>query len=81
MLFYKRAPYYIFIHLLFGFIAAWIPSIGIFAVLYQVLQFIFNVRVFPVEGVIRPGNSIAHTSLKLGEMAIGYGVGLLVKGY
>ena len=81
MLFYERAPYYMFIHIFFGFIAVWVPSIGVLAVLYQILQFIFNVRTFPFELTIKPGNSITHTGLKLIEMAIGYSLGLLVKKY
>jgi len=81
MLFYERAPYYMFIHFLFGFIAVWVPSIGVLAVLYQILQFIFNVRTFPLELTIKPGNNITHTGLKLVEMGIGYSVGLLVKKY
>lgn len=65
--------------MIFGFVAAWIPLVGILAVAYQVLQFAFNVRVFPVEGHILPGNTWQHTGLKLAEMALGYVVGLLVK--
>ena len=81
MLFYERAPYYIFIHIFLGFIAVWVPSIGILAVLYQILQFIFNVRTFPLELTVKSGNNITHTGLKLVEMGIGYSVGLLVKRY
>jgi hypothetical protein len=76
---YERPRYYAVSHLLFGFLAAWYPLIGILAVLYQLGQFIFNVRVFPVEGHIEPGNSWIHTGLKLFEIAIGYLAGSLVR--
>jgi len=79
MLLYKRAPYYIIIHLFFGFIAAWIPLIGILALTYQITQYALDIRVFPIEFLVKPGNSLEHTSLKILEMAIGYISGLLVK--
>ncbi len=81
MLLYKRAPYYTLIHFLLGFIANWIPAIGILAVLYQILQLLFNVRTFPMEGIIKPGNSLSHTGLKLFEMGLGYSAGYLMKKY
>ncbi len=75
---YKRPRYYAASHLLFGFLAVWYPSIGIFAILYQLTQLIFNVRTFPLEGRIELGNSWQHTGLKLFEMMIGYLAGSLV---
>ena len=79
MTLYERPPYYAASHILFGLVAVWIPLIGILAVAYQLLQFIFNVRTFPVEGRIEKGNSIEHTSLKLVEMGIGYIIGILIQ--
>jgi hypothetical protein len=67
--------------MLFGFAAVWYPIIGILAITYQLLQFAFNVRTFPVEGRIEKGNSVAHTGLKLAEMALGYSLGLGLKPY
>jgi hypothetical protein len=75
---YERPRYYAASHILFGFLAVWFPLVGILAVLYQLGQFAFHVRVFPVEGRIEPGNSIEHTGLKLFEMAVGYSIGLLI---
>jgi hypothetical protein len=72
---YQRHSIYAVIHILLGFIAAWIPSVGVFTILYQLLQFFFNVRVFPIERTIKPGNSIQHTSLKLAEVMLGYIIG------
>jgi hypothetical protein len=76
---YERPHYYALSHIFFGFAAAWFPWVGILAVAYQVLQFAFNVRVFPVEGHILPGNTWQHTGLKLAEMGLGYGIGRLIK--
>lgn len=78
---YQRAPYYLIIHFLLGFVSPWYPMIGLIALVYQVGQYAFNVRVFPVEGTIKPGNSLEHTSLKILEMLIGYLCGNLLKSY
>ncbi len=79
MTLYERPPHYAVSHVLLGLVAVWIPLIGILAVAYQLLQFAFNVRTFPVEGRIEKGNSIAHTGLKLAEMGLGYGFGTLIQ--
>ncbi len=79
MTLYDRPPHYALSHMLFGFAAVWYPIIGILAITYQLLQFAFNVRTFPVEGRIEKGNSVAHTGLKLAEMAGGYALGYLLR--
>ena len=76
---YERPHYYALSHIFFGFAAAWFPWVGILAVAYQVLQLVFNVRVFPVEGRILPGNTWQHTALKLAEMGLGYAIGRLIR--
>jgi hypothetical protein len=76
---YERPRHYAVSHMLFGFLAAWFPVIGILAVVYQLGQLFFNVRVFPVEGKVLSGNSVQHTGLKLAEMLVGYIVGRLVR--
>ncbi len=76
---YERPRHYAVSHVLTGFLAAWVPIIGLLAVAYQLGQLAFNVRVFPVEGKILPGNSVEHTGLKLAEMLLGYGIGYLVR--
>jgi hypothetical protein len=78
MIVYERPRHYLIIHLFFGFISVFYPIIGILALVYQFGQLYYNVRVFPVEGKILPGNSIQHTGLKLFEMAIGYLFGILI---
>lgn len=81
MALYERPPHYAISHILFGFTAVWFPIIGILAVVYQLAQFAFNVRTFPVEWHIEKGNSVAHTGLKLAEMALGYALGTLLRQY
>ncbi len=76
---YERPRHYAVIHVLSGFLAAWVPVIGILALVYQLGQLLFNVRVFPIEGKILPGNSVQHTGLKLAEMVLGYIIGRLVR--
>jgi hypothetical protein len=78
---YERPRGYALSHFLFGFLAVWFPLVGILALAYQLGQWWFNVRVFPVEGKILPGNSIQHTGLKLFEMGIGYTIGYLINQY
>ncbi len=67
------------VHFLLGFIANWIPIIGIIAVIYQLLQLVFNVRTFPLELKVESGNSLSHTGLKLLEIGLGYSVGFLLR--
>lgn len=58
-------------HVAIGFVAAWVPWVGMLAIMYQLAQYIFQIRVFAWEGEIRSGNSWQHTGLKLSEMAVG----------
>jgi hypothetical protein len=76
---YDRPHHYAISHILFGFIAVWFPLVGVLAVAYQLLQFVFNVRTFPVEWRIKKGNSVAHTGLKLIDMVVGYALGSLLR--
>ena len=79
MTLYDRPPHYAMSHILLGFAAVWFPIIGVLAVAYQLLQFVFNIRTFPVEWSIKKGNSVAHTGLKLAEMGLGYAIGSLLQ--
>jgi len=76
---YDRPHHYAISHIMAGFAAVWVPLVGVLAVAYQLLQFVCNVRTFPVEWRIKKGNSVAHTGLKLAEMAVGYALGSFVK--
>lgn len=76
---YQKPFHYTLSHLIIGFISAWIPIIGLLALLYQIGQLVFDVRVFPLEWKIQHGNSIEYTMLKISEMAIGYSIGLIAR--
>jgi hypothetical protein len=62
-------------HVAIGFIAAWIPMIGLLGLLYQLGQYALDIRTFPFEMTYKEGNSIQHTGLKLTEMLGGYILG------
>ena len=72
---YERPYYYAISHIVIGLIAAWYPIIGVLAILYQAIQYVLNVRFFPITMTIKKGNNIVHTGLKLVEIGIGYGIG------
>lgn len=76
---YYKPLHYTLSHIAIGFVAVWYPVVGILAIIYQLGQLLFNVRVFPVEGVIKQGNSVHHTIKKLSEIGMGYAIGYLVK--
>lgn len=76
-----RHPIYAFFHVLIGFVASMYPLVGILAVTYQVGQYIFNVRTFPIEMRIEKGNSLPHTQAKLNEMLAGYLLGMIFQRY
>ena len=76
---YYKPWYYTVSHVVFGFISAWYSIVGILVLIYQLGQFLFNVRVFPVERQILPGNSVNHTLKKLAEIGIGYSIGHIMK--
>lgn len=76
---YDRPPIYALTHLAAGFVAVWYPLLGLLAVLYQLTQYILNIRFFVFEGTYRQGNSLRHTGKKLVEMALGYALGYVVK--
>lgn len=76
---YHRPIYYAISHILVGFIAVWYPILGVIGIIYQFIQYILNVRFFPIELTWRPGNNLYHTSVKLFEIGIGYILGYIVK--
>ena len=76
---YERAPYYFIIHIVLGFVAAWIPLVGGLAVAYQLTQYMLNIRIFPVELKVAKGNNILHTGVKLAEITFGYILGYSIK--
>lgn len=75
---YERPPIYAISHIIIGFIAVWFPIIGIIGIIYQLAQYILDIRTFPRELKIEKGNSWQHTTLKLTEMGIGYLIGYII---
>jgi hypothetical protein len=64
-----------------GMVGAWYPIVLILAIIYQLLQYILDIRFFIFETTIRSGNSLIHTTVKLFEIFIGFLLGLLFKKY
>lgn len=79
MIGYYKPWYYGLSHVIIGGIAVWYPIIGILALTYQLGQLFFNVRVFPIERIIKHGNSVEHTLIKIAEMSLGYFIGYMIK--
>lgn len=71
--------HYALSHFVTGFIAAYFPIIGVFAILYQLGQYYYGVRLFPLEGKIVKGNSAYITFTKIAQLSIGYLIGILLK--
>ena len=69
---YEKPWYYTAFHIVLGYFAVDYQFLLWGMILYQFGQLFFNVRVFAVEGVIRQGNSLLHTLLKLSEFGLGY---------
>ena len=76
---YQRHPIYAFTHVLMGFVGAWYPVILVLALLYQLVQYIFDFRFFLFELKARRGNSFNHTLLKLMEVLVGNLFGVIIK--
>ena len=79
MTLYQKPFHYTLSHVATGFMAAYYTWVGVVAIIYQLTQLILNVRFFPAEWKILPGNSIEHTLLKLTEIFVGYIIGTLFK--
>ena len=76
---WTRPSIYLISHILLGFLSYFYPEVLYATIGYQFLQYFFNVRFFLFEGIFRQGNSLEHTSVKLTEVAIGYGLAMLSK--
>lgn len=75
---YVKPAIYTVSHVLIGFIAVWFPVLAVLMVAYQIAQYMFDVRFFLFSLEFKKGNSFEHTFMKLAEMGLGYGLGLLV---
>jgi hypothetical protein len=69
---FKRHPVYLLTHIILGIVGFYYPMILYLTVGYQVSQYALNTRFFIFEGVIKSGNSLEHTAVKLGEVGFGY---------
>lgn len=76
---FYRHPIYFITHLILGFIGYFYPQVLYATIGYQVFQYALNIRFFLFEGVIKSGNSIEHTAIKLGEVGAGYVIAMLCK--
>ena len=68
---YEKPFYYALIHVVAGVVAFHYAWVGILFVMYQLLQLFLHKRFFVFEGKIEDGNSVRHTTFKLGEFLIG----------
>lgn len=76
---WSRHPVYRVLHVILGLWSVRYPWLLAIVLVYQLGQYVFNVRVFPLEGTMESGNSLEHTGLKLAEVAFGYFLGLTIK--
>jgi hypothetical protein len=76
---FERPPIYALSHIAFGILGAFQPIVLALVLAYQLGQYSWNVRVFPLEGRIEKGNTWQHTSVKLYEVLLGFVAGLLLK--
>jgi hypothetical protein len=74
---FSRHPIYLVSHVILGFIGYFYPRVLYATLGYQFVQYILDIRFFLFEGVIKSGNSIEHTAIKLGEVGAGYIIALL----
>lgn len=76
---FKRHPVYLITHLILGFIGYFYPEVLYATIGYQFLQYALDIRFFLFEGVIKSGNTLNHTAVKLGEVGIGYILAIVYK--
>ena len=74
---FKRHPIYLITHLILGFLGYFYPEVLYATIGYQFLQYALDIRFFLFEGVIKSGNSLEHTAVKLGEVGLGYILAML----
>ena len=72
---YQKPFHYSLIHIVAGVTGYYYPMILWFALGYQLIQLVFNVRFFLIEGKIAHGNSVEHTLVKVAEIGLGYILG------
>ncbi len=73
-----KPPLYTASHIGFGVLSFFIPAFIPIFLIYQFVQYWFNVRFFMKEKEIREGNSIAHTGIKFAEFSLGLLIGYAI---
>ena len=76
---FKRHPIYLVTHIILGAIGYFYPEVLYATIGYQFAQYILDIRFFLFEGVIKSGNTLTHTAIKLNEVAVGYILIMLYK--
>ena len=76
---FKRHPIYLITHLILGFLGYFYPQVLYVTLGYQLFQYGIDKRIFLFEGVIKSGNTLEHTAVKLGEVGLGYILAVLYK--
>jgi hypothetical protein len=76
---FKRHPVYFITHLILGFIGYFYPEVLYATIGYQFLQYALDIRFFLFEGVIKSGNTLNHTAVKLGEVGVGWLLAMLYR--
>ena len=76
---FYRHPIYFITHLILGFLGYFYPEVLYATIGYQFLQYALDIRFFLFEGVIKSGNTLNHTAVKLGEVSVGYLIAMLYK--
>lgn len=72
---------YAVVHVALGMAAPFFTPIYPLFIGYQLLQFAMGVRTFPLEGKVKDGNTLSHTSSKLGQFAVGALFVTLIRGF
>ena len=76
---FKRHPVYLITHLILGVIGYFYPEVLYATIGYQFLQYALDIRFFLFEGVIKSGNTLNHTAVKLGEVGVGWLLAMLYR--
>lgn len=77
---YYKDPIYTASHIIFGFAAAYVPTLAItWFIIWQLGQLFLNVRIFACTLTYERGNSRAHTAKKFAEFMIGFATGIVCR--
>ncbi len=75
---WHKPPLYTASHIGFGVLSFFMPVLIPIFIVYQLIQYFYNVRFFIRERQIRDKNSIAHTSVKFAEFILGLLIGYAI---